>query len=250
MTKVQRIEIALDDLIRYCSLMSAGKLIGGLLHNLNGPLHTLGIEIDVLNHVVLKSQADKPDFLENLATRFSRMEEEFETINRMIRSVAERVESGALSCSYLDLNYFIREELEFLKANLYFKHQVETIVELSDEVRPMKELPAGTHLALRLLLHGMVELTEASGCKQFNVRTSLENGHPALHLGISPYKDMGPLFSLISLEPASETVTLEGENLGMSLAVLLLKSAGAKMRCEKNQDTAWLSTLLSFSSPS
>jgi len=250
MSKVQRIEIPLNDLIRYCSLMSAGKLIGGLLHNINGPLHTLGIEIDVLNHIVLKTQANKPDFLQNLATRFSRMEEEFESINRMIRSLAQRVESGALDTSYLDLNYFIREELEFLKANLYFKHQVETKMMLFHKLAPIKELPAGTHLALRLLLHGMVELTETKGCKQFFVRTSQEDGYPALYIGISPYRDLRELSTLISLEPTSEVVTLGGENFGMSLAVILLKSSGAKMRCEQEEGTLWLSTVLSLPSPS
>ncbi len=246
MKKVGRIEISLEDLIRYCSLMTAGKLIGGLFHNINGPLHTLGIEIDVLNHVVLKTQADKPDFLENLSTRFKRMEEEFESINRMIRVAAERVETGTLACNYLDLNHFIREELEFLKANLYFKHQVETNLELSSEVPPLKELPPGLHLALRLLLHGIVDDVEKNNGKLLTLKTSAPRKFPVLHMAISPHENPGNFMEMLSVEPASECVRLEGDNLGICVAALLLKSSGASLHCGHEGDTVWLSTTFQF----
>ena len=126
---MEALQVPVDDLARLCHLASLGKLLGGLIHNLNSPLHSLGMQMDVMQHVILKKSEISKDVSENLSKRITRMNEEFENLNNQIRIAGMRADLQETPVKRLDINHFLHEEIEFLKTNLYFKHNVETTME-------------------------------------------------------------------------------------------------------------------------
>ena len=70
-------EIPINDFIRLFQLAFLGKLIGGLVHNLNGPLQNLGLDMEMAKHFLKgKSSFDNETLIE-FHTRLKRMEEEY-----------------------------------------------------------------------------------------------------------------------------------------------------------------------------
>ena len=55
------VEISLKDLVKLYEFASIGKVINGLLHNLNGPLQNLGMYIELMNHSRFVSEKATPE---------------------------------------------------------------------------------------------------------------------------------------------------------------------------------------------
>ncbi len=150
------IALSQDHFAEACCLMSMGKLMQGLIHNLNGPLQNLGMDMDMIT-LSLDRGGDAPqEILAEIRTRLLRMEDEFERINRLIRTAASRFTADT-DPGYLSLGGFLEQELDFLKANLYFKHQVNKELRLDEPLPMLSALADGVPEGLRSLLEAVSE---------------------------------------------------------------------------------------------
>ena len=170
---MSRVELDPDQAIRLFQNASMGRLIGGLIHNLNGPLHALGMEMDVMGFLLNKKPPQDHDLAKDFANRLARMGEEFEKLNLMIRQTADRADllSSSSPMSF-NLNHLLREELEFLKSNLYFKHRVEVTMELDEGIKNISPRSNYLCLGLRLLFQILVEDLEANEIHSFFLKTA------------------------------------------------------------------------------
>lgn len=202
-----------------------GRLINGLIHNLNGPLHTLGIEMDLMGHVISKSDASHTPLAQDMLRRLKRMNGEFQNLSSLIRSVGARADLLRGPKEYLQLNSLLQQELEFLKANLYFKHNVKTTVDLAEGIGSMLPISDGLGLGIVWFLQGLVEEIERQKLDSLSVRTdALPSGAAATFTtgggGLSP-DFQGCLV-------CSDPPVLEAghhERICIFLAVQILKSA-------------------------
>ena len=80
------VEIPLNDLTKIYKLATLGKVIGGLIHNLNGPLQNLGLDIEMTNHLLNNKLPLDNDGINNILNRLKRMGEEFEKIDQLIKA--------------------------------------------------------------------------------------------------------------------------------------------------------------------
>ena len=80
------IKLSVKALMDLFKLASLGKQIGGLIHNINGPLQNLGLDIEMMNYSLKGEVGIDEAVVENLHIRLKRMEEEFERVNRIIRT--------------------------------------------------------------------------------------------------------------------------------------------------------------------
>jgi hypothetical protein len=70
------IRLSLDDLKKLYKLASIGKLVGGLIHNLNGPLQNLGLDIEMAGLFLKDKSKWDQNSIQILITRLKRMEED------------------------------------------------------------------------------------------------------------------------------------------------------------------------------
>ena len=104
------IEISLNDLIRLCKFASLGKVIDGLLHNINGPLQNLGMDIEMMNNSLAGNGPFHDTLAKDINIRLKRMEEEFERIRHLtkIASMRASIEDDYQEC--MNLNEFLQHE--------------------------------------------------------------------------------------------------------------------------------------------
>ncbi len=128
-----RIEMPLERFLEMYRLVALGKLIQGLVHNLNGPLQNLGMDMELMEHSIRSDQRIPKEYSEGFLNRLKRMEGEFDQINRLIRSSSMRMEEEGDFLRYGNLKGILEEEISFLNANLYFKHNVRKTIDLSED---------------------------------------------------------------------------------------------------------------------
>jgi len=228
---VNKIELPIEEAIRLYQNASVGKLVGGLVHNMNGPLHTLGIEMDVIGLLLRKNPDLDPEFVQGLSKRLNRMGEEFDRLNTLIRLTADRAElSSQYSPAYIDLNHVLQEEVEFLSANLYFKHQVETYLDLDPQLQTLRPKEANLLLGVRWFVQGLVEEIETSEIRSLLIKTTTKQNRPTVLFQIKDGSLTEGFLQMLDHEPVSLLLTsAEFNNIGMCLALTLLKSSGVSL---------------------
>ena len=153
-------EISLNDLIGLVRMASLGKLMNGLVHNLNGPLQNLGMDMEMMLHSLTGKGLSHDDLVKNMAIRLNRMEGEFEHINHLIKTTSLRADPEDDYQGYANLNEFLEEELSFLEANLYFKHHVRKEIHLEEDLASLTNFPKGVAMSLSWFLHALTEELE------------------------------------------------------------------------------------------
>ena len=225
---MNKVELEPEQAIRVFQEASLGKLIGGLIHNINGPLHSLGMQMDMIGLLLNKSAEPDPDILKDFAKRFSRMGEEFEKLNSLIRQVADRAESlSAPPVACININHLIREELEFLKANLYFKHQVETVIDLEEDIKSLSPRTTHLNLGFRWFLQSLIEDLESNKISKLFLKTRASSNHANLTVRTEGGSLSNDFLTSIKYEGGTSPISSkELKNLEIFLAVSILKSSG------------------------
>ena len=229
---MNKIQLEPHQAIELFRIASVGKLISGLIHNLNGPLHTLGIEMDVMNFLFSKTPNLDPSFSSNFSTRLKRMEEEFGKLNNLIRQVADRAELfSSTRPNRINLNYLIREELEFLQANLYFKHSVKTTLDLDENIEPLEARVEYLPIAIRWFLQSLVEDIEKNQIRTLSIRTRATHDQLSLSLITHDNPLSSELIESIKYEPQENVLASKNvHQIEFLLAISLLKSYGVSIR--------------------
>ncbi|MFP3927520.1 MAG: hypothetical protein ACLFUP_01330 [Desulfobacteraceae bacterium] len=217
------------------SLSRTGGLLQGLVHNLNAPLQNLGMDMDMIALTLEQKKEPDPGLIQELKKRLSRMEEEFDKLNRLIRLTASRSEPEQDPLPVAALRDFLEDELEFLRANLYFKHYVETSLELNEPLTGTVSLPKGTCSALGGLLHALVDEMEKLCMQKLIVQTK---AGAALELSIEVREAALPKGFISALElsarPGDNPPPLDKSNTAAIHAGLLLKAAGIALEARSD----------------
>ena len=111
-----------DRMVERC-LAAVGRLVNGIVHNLNGPLTVIvgRAELLQMRHPEIKG-------LDGLVAQANAMRE---MIGTMVRRNVWAREPGE---QLIDLNELLILELGFLEADLGFKHEVETVYRLAESL--------------------------------------------------------------------------------------------------------------------
>ena len=148
------VDIPIEGITKLLRLASLGKLIEGLIHNINGPMQNLGLDIEMTQYQLSGNIKNDNDLIDNMQSRMKRIEQEFNRLELMIKTASIRSEFNMEYYNLMDLNDFIEHELKFLEANLYFKHNVRTELILQKDPPLLGNLPNNFPLALGWLLQG------------------------------------------------------------------------------------------------
>lgn len=230
---MEQLQISLNNIARLCHFASLGKLLDGLIHNLNSPLHSLGMQMDVMQHFILKEGESEREVLEKVLNRLSKMNSEFENLNNQIRITGIRANFLDFPPEKLDINHFVHQELEFLRANLYFKHNVETTLQLSPSLPPITPSPKYFNLAMGLFFERLVEELERLECKKLLIGTTSENKSNVLFIAVENTEISEGFSKVLNLKPDTGLFFQDaGQEMNLSLSVFLLMNCGVVFTTE------------------
>ena len=220
-------ELSNHELIKVFKLASLGKLIGGLIHNVNGPLQNLGLDMEMTEHFLRNDPVLDEDLLSNLRSRIKRMGVELNRLETMVKTTSLRADPNNEFDPFLSLNCFIDQELQYFQSNLYFKHNVRTSCDLQDKPPSAGNLPNDFFPAFDWFLQSIIEELENRGVKRLCLETSVTD----LTLTITITTKEGELSEafLGQLDKeVSQSIFREKDtkNMGIMLALIIFGESG------------------------
>ena len=172
-------KVSLNDLTGLFKLASLGKITGGLIHNINGPLQNIGLDVEMSQYMLRKEGDTNGN--SNLMVRLKRIEEELERLNNMIKTASNKITQAEDNLH--DFREYINQELSFLHTNLYFKHNVESSLELVEQSPLISHLPERSMTAFGWLLQKAVEELEENKLNSLCIKTENEAGRFKVLIG-------------------------------------------------------------------
>ena len=170
---MNHIRVSLDDLAPLYRHVYIGKLFRGFIHNLNGPLHAFGIEMDMIGHLLLNRGDNGSEVMDRLQSRLQRLEEEFDRMTGLIRVTTEGIDLNEPGSGFFHLNAFIQQQMAFLKADLYFKHHVEVDLRLATDLVVLRDPETNPALGLVWLMQAVIEEMERAKLQKLQLETSM-----------------------------------------------------------------------------
>ncbi len=174
-------EFSVNDLIGLFKMASLGRVTGGLIHNINGPLQNIGLDLEMSQYMLRKESENNGVTENSIMVRLKRIEDELERLNNMIKTSSNKIMQADNGLQ--NFNEFLEQELSFLNTNLYFKHNVKTILQLDAPPPLTSLLPENSILAFGWLLQRVIEEVEKLKGKKIYINTEKEEGLYKISIG-------------------------------------------------------------------
>lgn len=242
------VDISQEELIRLYQLASVGKLVKGLIHNLNGLLQNLSMDIEMIHLQIPDERQADQGVIKNILPRTRRIGKETERIIELLRATSNRISFEEDNRENADLNTSIKQELLFLTSNLYFKHNVRTELDFYEGPMPLSCLPQDSILYLSWLMQALVENAEEHKVDFLGIK--LKKLADDMEITLSLGGENLPqdfICRFESKEAFGESLGVEDEALGARMALTTLRANGlsVEVRSESSKINILLKAPLS-----
>jgi signal transduction histidine kinase/ActR/RegA family two-component response regulator len=209
-------------LIQADKLTALGTLLSGMAHELNNPLSTIQLSVQLMKRQPLS---------DHVRRRMDAVEEECERASRIIKDLLIFARRKPPERRAVDLNRVIKGVLTLQGPELELNK-----IRIASDLAPLPPIMADGHqlqqVFLNLFTNARHAMTTAHGRGQLAIRTRQDNGHVVVEVqddgpGI-PAEHLGRIF-----DPFFTTKgTGEGTGLGLSLSIGIVQAHGGTMTAE------------------
>ncbi|PIE79173.1 MAG: hypothetical protein CSA15_04150 [Candidatus Delongbacteria bacterium] len=172
----QKIDHQVKEIVAKESQARYGELIQGIIHNINTPLSTIIGGLDLLK-MIIKRDKEKEEFdFESFLDRIDRISGATKNIRNIIQNMLKRSRSeNSVEKIEIDINELLSQELEFLKANMFFKHMVTKEINLAKDLPVFKGVYSDfSQIFLNIIKNGIEAMWEKES-KVLGVSTENDN---------------------------------------------------------------------------
>ena len=148
------------------------------------------------------------------------------------------------------MNHFLEQELVFLEATLYFKHQVQVDLKTEGELPRVCDLPRGAAQAIGWFIQAIVEALESAGTKRLSLE--VKTLPPILHIIFSSDgSPFAPSFTAqLNLDRGIEDILgADGLDPGKKVTIAALKTCGASLLHEEVSSGSKVALMLPLVKP-
>ncbi len=222
----EQVSLRTEQLLLAEKLAAIGRYSAGIVHNLNTPLQVImgSAELLAIKH------PDNPNIM-RLRKAAAQMKKIISTI------ISTGYREGGTEYTELDLNEVIRDQIELLKSNPFFKHKIRTELILSP-LPAYRGIYAHFSQSFGNLIKNAADAMYSSEQKFLSITTSVKDGVILIKIsdtghGISKErmgKIFNPFFTTKPLTASDERPT--GTGLGLASAKEMIEAYGGEISVE------------------
>ena len=184
-----------DAYLRLSHDAALGRLFRGSIHNLNGVTQAFSMQAELLGmmfdqaEVMLRymlGKTSEPEIEENLlklhdllsrrTCLVDHMVEKVQLAQTIVRHSASLPQESSREERYETINEIIKDELEFLQADLFFKHKVKQELRLADNLPQLKRHHIEMHqIFFRLFINSLEAIRNSGNNAGISIITKLED---------------------------------------------------------------------------
>ncbi len=154
-----QVKLLLDALMHKDRIGHTGKLVRGLIHNINGPLHNLSMLVEMMEQGQRQfhrlGEGLPPEEREAWQKLLTKQQERLDKLSRQVSALADMLQDFMIiheiesSDSDVDLPFVLVKLSKIFRADLFLKHQVEVVLDLQENLPPVR-IP-GKHVVPALM---------------------------------------------------------------------------------------------------
>jgi signal transduction histidine kinase len=218
--EAQKFLSAFIDRYRYSSL---GELLKGIIHNLNGSLQILSMQMELLQRMLAREE-------DKIQGQMEKCLGQIDKFKRMLDPLIQKgIHDEQDTPQPIHLNELLEEELSLLHHNLFFKHEVLVHKDLSSPLPSLKGYYADFSQGLSNMIQNALEAMEDANPKELTLTTIVKENQ--ILVGV---KDTGcGIPEEIQTNLFKPFFTRKGgkhQGLGLYIASKLLTPYGASFR--------------------
>lgn len=209
----KKVDKQVKEIIKKESAASYGELIQGITHNMNTPLSTINGGIDILKSRLLRDKERGEIDIDSYVNGISRVSGATKNLIQIVKNTMKRSrDENRAEKIDLDINKLLSQELEFLQANMFFKHQIKKEFSFSEEIPTIKAIYSDfSQILLNIIQNGIDAMWETKE-KVMKIKTSLIGNKILINISDSgcgiPEKNLKKIFNIFFTTKPTE----EGEN--------------------------------------
>jgi len=151
-----------------------GSLVKGIIHNLNGSLQVLSVQLELLQGTLLK-EGDK--ISPSLNVKTGQCLEQLDKMRAILETLMGKgTHDDQEGPQAIYLNDLLEEELALQHHNLFFKHHIQAVKSFSRPLPPLKGYYLDFSQGLSNLIQNAVEAMEQTPTKELVVATFVRDG--------------------------------------------------------------------------
>jgi signal transduction histidine kinase len=169
--QTDRLLTAFKERYRHSTL---GALIKGIIHNFNGSLQVLSLQMELLQSNLLKEDEGVSP---SIQTKISQCRQQMDRLKDMVEVLIQKgIHDEAESFQHIQLNDLLEEELALLHHNLFVKHHVRVVKSFSPKLPLLKGYYLDFSQGMINLMQNAVEAMETSPTRELQVATAVGDG--------------------------------------------------------------------------
>ena len=158
------------DRYRYSTL---GSFVRGIIHNLNGSLQILSMQMELLQGALLK---EGERIGPSLNAKMLQCQEQLDKLKAMVEVLMQKgIHDEQEAPQSIHLNALLEEELSLWHHNLFFKHQMKAVKSFSPQLPPLHGRYLDFSQGFSNLIQNAVEAMEDAPIKELLVATSVRD---------------------------------------------------------------------------
>ena len=240
-----KIEISLKEMIDILKMASLGKLMSGLIHNLNSPLQNIGMDIELAAMYLKNNKQALKEITEKLNPRIERMENEFERINQILKRGTINIQLDEYYLKSMTLTLFIQQVMKMLEANLYFKHNVKKEMKLVPDLPKLDQRSEDFWFALIWFMQSMIDNIEKNEIKELMIKTDKNGQNQELIFQIKEGKFSADFLNSVNTDTSLPDHLQIAEDAMLHIALHVLRSEGVVSRGESTGSATIITLLIS-----
>ncbi len=233
LTKIRERQLELE-LLNEHKLSAIGRLAAGIAHNLNTPISVIQANAELL-------QVKNPD-----SPQIQKILNQTERLSELIRNIVQKSERQQDNKrTNIQLNQLLQEEIEFLQANLFFKHKINKSLQFDEHLPKVEGIYSDFSQSILAIIQNAIEAMYESDEKSLTVQTEHDEHNIYIIIedtgaGISAAnlnKVFDPFFSTKSRQRKNHAAPDQplGTGLGLSLVYKLMRPYGVSFDIQSQE---------------
>ena len=174
--------VVIEALLRRERMALVGRLLGGVVHNISGPLQMITLPLDRMEMDLARGETPQlTKYWPHLKQGISKLLAEVELLGSKVLNLHD------LEPRKIDLAEMAQEQLAFWRADMFFKHQVELVSDLPFGRVTLQAAYADVALAFNAVMANALESLEAAKQTGLKIKVHQQPGQAGLLV-----EDSGP----------------------------------------------------------
>jgi len=170
----------LSAFIDHYRFSTLGSLVRGIIHNFNGSLQVLSMQMELLQGMLTKEGYGTSS---PLHAKMEQCLEQLSRLKAMIEILFKKGSREGDEPQLIDLNELLEEQLSLLQHHLFFKHQVKVNKAFQPDLPSLNGIHGNFSEGLLSLVSNAIEAMEGSPRKELTLKTETEDGFIRVRIG-------------------------------------------------------------------